>query len=95
MKVWSVPVNFPNPEKEPEQAKAAVSFISMLPGLKGICPHSEGMVLLAFDAIENARTAKWKLEEFTDADLPLIEGTLTTENGKQKLNCNKVLKEGN
>ena len=32
MKVWSVPVNFPNPEKEPEQAKAAVSFISMLPG---------------------------------------------------------------
>ena len=90
MKVWCVPVNFPNPEKEPEQAEAATRFLRTMNGLTGVCPHESGNVLLVFSGLEDARQAKWKLEEFSQIPLEIIEGTWT-EDGK-KLNCNKVVK---
>lgn len=93
MKVWCVPVSMPNPEKEPEQVKAALAFLHHMTGIKGICPHSEGMLLLAFDEIENARKAKWKLEEYTDVSLPLIEGNMRQKDGKNVLDCKRVVKE--
>ena len=89
MKVWSVPVNLPNPDQEPEQAEAAGKFVRRMKGLKGICPHGDGMALLVFDDLGNARSAKWKLEEFSQIGLEIIEGTLT--NDGKTLNCNKVL----
>ena len=90
MKVWCVPVNFPNPEHEPEQAKAARRFIDTMKGLTGVSINRDsGMLVLAFGEIENARAAKWKLEEFSPVGLHIIEGTLT--DGK-KLNLNKVVK---
>ena len=73
MKVWCVPVSFPNPEKEPEQAEAARKFIATLKGLTGICPH-EGLMVLTFTEKEDARAAKWKLEEYSNR-LEIIEGT--------------------
>lgn len=89
MKVWGVPVNFPDPDKEPEQAEAATRFLKTMKGLKGICPHEKGIVLLVFDAVENARAAKWKLEEFATIKLDIIEGTLSED--AKKLNCHRVL----
>ena len=91
MKVWCVPVNFPNPEEEPEQAEAATRFLKTLAGLWGICPHENGLVLLTFQGRESARAAKWKLEEFSQIGLEIIEGTIT-QDGKT-LNLNKVVKE--
>lgn len=91
LKVWCVPVTLPNPEEEPEQAAAAVRFMKTFKGLHGISKHETGPMLLCFTEIENARAAKWKLEEFTDCGLPIIEGTVT-EDGK-KLNCSRVLKD--
>lgn len=88
MKVWCVPVNFPNPEEQPQQAEAALNFIHGLKGLQGICPHNTGVILLTFTAKEDARAAKWKLEEFTSVHLPIVEGTITAD-GKT-LNCNRV-----
>lgn len=90
MKIYSVPANFPNPETEPEQAEAATKFLKTLKGLKGICPHKSGGILLCFHEIGDARAAKWKLEEFTNDELPIIEGTVTKD-GKT-LNCTKVIK---
>lgn len=90
MKVWCVPVNLPDAEKEPEQAEAAARFFRQMKGLLGVCPMPEGRACIVFDRIENARAAKWKLEEFSEIGLHIIEGTLT-DDGK-KLNCNKVLK---
>ena len=93
MKVWCVPVNFPNPETEPEQADVARAFIGQMKGLKGVSMNAEsGMVILAFGEIENARAAKWKLEEFSPVGLHIIEGVLTAD-GK-KLDLHKVLKGG-
>ena len=90
MKVYSVPVDLPDPEKEPEQAEAAVKFLKGLKGLKGVCPHKTGGMLLCFHEIGDARAAKWKLEEFTNGELPIIEGTVT--NDGKTLNCGKVIK---
>ena len=91
MKVWCVPVNFPNPETEPEQAEAAKNFIGTLGGLSGMTFNRDsGMVVLAFNSIETARAAKWKLEEFSAVGLHIIEGKLT-EDGKT-LDLHKVLK---
>ena len=91
MKVWCVPVNFPDPEEQPEQAEAATKFLKMLPGLWGICPHENGLALLTFQGRENARVAKWKLEEFSQIGLEIIEGTVSKD-GKT-LNLCKVVKE--
>ena len=91
MKVFCVPVNFPNPETEPEQAEAAKRFISTMGGLAGMTFNRDsGMVVLAFNSIETARAAKWKLEEFSTVGLHIIEGTLTKD-GK-KLDLHKVMK---
>ena len=91
MKVWSIPVRFPNPEEKPEQAQAATRFIQTLKGLHGITPHESGMVLLSFQDKADARAAKWKLEEFSTAKVDMIEGTVS-DDGKT-LNLNRVLKE--
>ena len=86
MKVWCVPISVPHPEKEPEQAEAALKFIRTLKGLTGLCPHN-GLVVLTFKEHEDARAAKWKLEEFSNR-LEIIEGTT---DGKT-LNLTKVVK---
>ena len=91
MKVWSVPVNFPDPEKEPEQAEAARKFIGMLKGLKGVTMHEKGIMLLTFLKKEDARQAKWKLEEFSTVRLEIIEGTLTEDSAELRLN--RLLKD--
>ena len=91
LKAWCVPVNFPNPEEQPEQAEAARKFIQMFKGMHGLCPQKNGMVLLVFTEKEDARAAKWKLEEFADFRLPIIEG-IVSEDG-QKLSCRKVLND--
>ena len=91
MKVWCLPINFPNPEKEPEQAEAARKFIQRLNGLRGMSINRDsGMVILTFGEIENARAAKWKLEEFSPVGLHIIEGRLS-DDGK-RLDLHKVLK---
>lgn len=90
MKVWCIPVNFPNPEKEPEQAEAATRFLRGMKGITGFCPVKGGMVALVFGSLENARAAKWKMEEFTDVSIPIIEGAISKD-GKT-LDCRKVLK---
>lgn len=90
MKVWCLPINFPNPDKEPEQAEAAKRFLKTLKGLTGFSTNESGMIILTFSEIENARAAKWKLEEFSPVGLHIIEGTLTEEG--QKLNLNRVIK---
>ena len=91
MKVWCVPVNLPNQDEQPEQAEAARKFMSTLKGLHGICPHESGLALLAFSEKEDARSAKWKLEEFSTVKWVIIEGTITGD-GKV-LHLNRVLKE--
>ena len=90
MKVWCIPVNFPNPEKEPEQAEAARKFIAHMKGLHGMSVQ-DGLVVLTFSEKEDARAAKWKLEEFSPVALHMIEGTLTEDN--RKLNLNRVVSE--
>ena len=90
MKVWCVPVNFPHPEKEPEQAEAAMKYINAMNGLKGVSMNESGMVLLTFTEIENARSAKWKLEEFAPCGLEIIEGVMS-DDGKT-LDLHRVLK---
>ena len=90
MKVWCVPVNLPNPSDEPEQAQAALKFVGTLKGLHGVSMHESGAMLLAFARKEDARQAKWKLEEFCPVRLSIIEGTVSDNNGK--LNLNKVVK---
>ena len=89
LKVWCVPVNFPHPGKEPEQAEAARNFIGNMKGLKGVSMGQNGIMLLTFTEKTDALTAKWQLEEFATVKLPIIEGTVT-EDGKT-LNCNRVL----
>lgn len=89
MKTWGVPVNLPNPEKEPEQTQNAMRLLRVMRGLMGFCPHESGNTLIVFDTIENARAAKWKLEEFTEAKLEIIEGTLSED--RKKLNVNRVV----
>lgn len=90
MKVWCIPVNFPNPEEEPEQAEAATKFLKTMNGIKGFCPIEGGKFVIVFGSIESARAAKWKLEEFAEISLPIIEGTVSAD-GK-RLDCKKVLK---
>lgn len=90
MKVWCIPVNFPNPEKEPEQAEAARTFIGGLKGLKGVSMNKDGFMVLTFTEKEDARCAKWKFEEFSTVSIDMIEGVLT-DDGK-RLDLHKVLK---
>lgn len=81
LKVWATVIDFPNPETEPDAARACVQFCRALPGLYGVTPHVTdngcAMVFLTFPTKEQALSAKWKLEEFTDAGLPLIKGKIT------------------
>ena len=91
MKVWCLPINFPNPETEPEKAETAKKFVGTFRGFVGMSFYRDsGIMVLAFDGIESARMAKWKLEEFSTIGLHIIEGTLS-DNGK-KLDLHKVLK---
>ena len=91
MKVWCLPINFPNPEKEPEQAEAARKFLRTLKGLQGVSMNKDsGTMILTFSEIENARAAKWKLEEFSNVGLHIIEGTLTDDN--KRLDLHRVVK---
>lgn len=92
MKVWCVPVNFPNPEKEPEQAEAAKAFVAHFTGLIAISPGKNGVVSLVFTEKEYARIAKWKLEEYSPENLEIIEGTMTKD--KKVLKLHRVLKGG-
>ena len=90
MKVWCIPVNAPRPDEAPEQAEAARRFLSILPGLKGVSVEKEtGLMVLTFFELEHARSAKWKLEEFTPVRLEIIEGILDNE---QRINLRRVLK---
>ena len=84
MKVWCVPTNFPDPEKEPEQAEAARRFIGHMNGLRGMSMQN-GVMLLTFAEIGHARAAKWKLEEFCSTRLEIIEGVLSEDNKKLDL----------
>ena len=68
-----------------------MKILQTMRGLTGFCPHDSGNSLIVFDRIENARAAKWKLEEFTNCKLELIEGTLSED--RKKLNCNRVVKD--
>lgn len=91
MKVWCLPINLPDPETEPEQARAAGMFIGSLKGLKGVC-KAEGCDVLAFDSIEGARGAKWRLEEYNATGLEIIEGRMTRD-GKQ-VSLQRIVKGG-
>lgn len=90
MKVWCIPVNFPNPEIEPGQAEAAKAFVSRFTGLIAISPGENGVVSLVFTEKEYARIAKWKLEEYSTSGLEIIEGTMTKD--KKVLKLHRVLK---
>lgn len=90
MKVWCIPVNFPHPEKEPEQAEAARRFLNTLKGLKGFTMGENGILLLTFTNKSDARMAKWKLEEFCPERLEIIEGVMT-DDGK-RVDLHRVLK---
>lgn len=90
MKAWCIPINFPNPEKEQKQAQAARSFIERLNGLKGVSMNESGMMVLVFTEKEDARKAKWKMEEFCPVRIDIIEGTITDDNAELRLN--RVLK---
>ena len=91
MKVWCLPINLPDPETEPEQARAAGMFIGSLKGLKGVY-KAEGCDVLAFDSIECARGAKWRLEEYNATGLEIIEGRMTRD-GKQ-VSLQRIVKGG-
>ena len=88
MKVWCVPAKFPDPDEQPEQAEAAVKFLSTLKGLHGLSMSENGVMIISFTEKSNALSAKWKLEEFADAPLPIIEGVVSAD-GK-KLDLKKV-----
>lgn len=89
MKVYSVPVNLPHPDTEPEETKAAMRILRQMRGLIGFCPHDTGNTLIVFNGIEHARAAKWKLEEFTNTPLSIIEGTLSAD--MKKLDCHREI----
>ena len=67
MKAYCIPIRLPDPEKEPEQAKAAASFINTLNGLQGVSPHESGMNVLSFPDIHSARVAKCKTLYFVSS----------------------------
>lgn len=91
LKVWCIPVNAPRPDVEPERAEAARRFLSILPGLKGLSVEKEtGLMVLTFFELERARSAKWKLEEFSPVRLEIIEGTL--DDAGKKIELKRVLK---
>lgn len=91
MKVWCLPINLPDPEKEPAQAQAAGLFVGSLKGLVCVA-QAEGNSVLAFESIENARAAKWRLEEYNATGLKIIEGRMTRD-GKQ-VDLHKIVKGG-
>ena len=91
MKVYCLPINLPDPEKEPAQAQAAGLFIGPLKGLVCVA-QAEGNSVLAFESIENARAAKWRLEEYNATGLEIIEGRMTRD-GKQ-VDLHKIVKGG-
>ena len=90
MKVWGIPVKLPDPKEEPKQAQAVMRFLWSANGFCGFCPHESGNTLLVFQSIASARTAKWRMEEFTDEPLVIMEGTLSDD--LKTLDCKKVLK---
>lgn len=74
MKVYCVPLDVPNPDKDPQGAETARKFIASRPGVVAFCPY-EGKMILCFDTIENARSTAWKLEEFmSDGKIKVIVG---------------------
>ena len=91
MKVWCLPINLPDPEKEPAQAQAAGHFIGSLRGLMCVA-HSDSNSVLAFESIETARAAKWRLEEYNATGLEIIEGRMTRD-GK-RVDLHKIVKGG-
>ena len=91
MKVYCLPINLPDPEKEPAQAQAAGLFIGPLKGWVCVA-QAEGNSVLAFESIENARAAKWRLEEYNATGLEIIEGRMTRD-GKQ-VDLHKIVKGG-
>ena len=79
-----------SPPKESTLPSAA-ERVKALKGLQGVSMNKDsGMMILTFTEIENARAAKWKLEEFSPVGLHVIEGTLTDDN--KRLRLNKVVK---
>ena len=99
MKVYCLPINLPDPEKEPEQAQAAGRFIGSLKGVVCVCSSANWEIIsqdpvsvLAFDSIENARVAKWRLEEYNATGLEIMEGRLSRD-GKQ-VDLHKIVKVG-
>ena len=91
MKVWCLPINLPDPEKEPEQAQAAGRFVGSLKGLVCVAQAEEHSVL-AFESIETARAAKWRLEEYNATGLEIVEGRMTRD-GK-RVDLHKIVKGG-
>lgn len=90
MKVWCIPVNFPDPAKEPAQAQAAKAFLEQLTGFVAMSPGENGLTVLAFNEKQYARIAKWKLEEFSTESLEIIEGTITKD--KKFMKLHRILK---
>ena len=91
MKVYCLPINLPDPEKEPAQAQAAGQFIGSLRGLVCVA-NAEGHSVLAFESIEYARAAKWRLEEYNATGLEIVEGRMTRD-GK-RVDLHKIVKGG-
>ena len=91
MKVYCLPIDLPDPEKEPAQAQAAGQFIGSLKGLVCVA-QAEGNSVLTFDTIENARAAKWRLEEYNATGLEIVEGRMTRD-GK-RVDLHKIVKGG-
>lgn len=91
MKVYCLPITLPDPETEPAQAQAAGRFVGSLKGLVCVA-QAEGNSVLAFNSMENARSAKWRLEEFNATGLEIVEGRMTRD-GK-RVDLHKIVKGG-
>ena len=92
MKVWVIPVNIPDPEKDIAEAEAARQFIAGMVGFVGFAPiagsSNTGVI---FDSIEKARSAKWRFDEFMEGGgAAIIEGTLSKD--RRALVLHRVLK---
>ena len=54
--------------------------------------QAEGNSVLTFNTIENARAAKWRLEEYNATGLEIMEGRMTRD-GK-RVDLHKIVKGG-
>jgi hypothetical protein len=94
-----LPINLPDTEKEPAQARAAGLFIGSLKGVVCVCSSENWEIIsqdpvsvLAFDSIESARAAKWRFEEYNATGLEIMEGRLSRD-GK-RVDLHRVIKGG-